>query len=718
MKTSTLSRRAAAPGSPAAESTSVSPDVLTRDDLVRIYRLMLLSRRIDDKEIQLKNQSQLFFQISGAGHEAILVAAGLVLRAGHDWFYPYYRDRGLCLTLGMTPREMFLAGVGSKDDPTSGGRQMPSHWGDPARHIVSQSSATGTQCLHAVGCAEAGMLYERLTDIPDRHSRFESDEVVYVSVGDGATSEGEFWESLSVACLRKLPVLFLVEDNGFAISTPVEAQTPGGNISRLVESFPNLKTIRCDGTDVIASHRAMSEAAAWCRQRRGPALVHATVTRPYSHSHSDDERAYKSADERAEEATRDPLTKLSALLLDRGIASEADLAAIARDVDQEVTEAAESALKAPKPSPSTVGLYVYSPTVDPTSAAFDTPAVPTGAPDTMVAAINRTLKDEMAANPHMIVFGEDVADVTREAHLEEVQGKGGVFKVTLGLQRQFGSDRVFNSTLAEAAIVGRACGMGTRGLKPVVEIQFFDYIWPAMMQLRDEIAMLRYRSNNAFSCPMVVRVAIGGYLRGGSVYHSQSGESIFAHCPGLRVVYPSNAQDAAGLLRTAIRSDDPVLFLEHKHLYRQTYNKSEYPGPDYMVPFGKSAVRREGTDVVVITWGALVQRSLLAAQQAEKEGVSVMVVDLRTITPFDWAGIAAAVRRTNRVVIAHEDQLTCGFGAEIAARIASDLFEHLDAPVRRVAALDTPVAYYPDLEDAILPGSADVLNAVLETARY
>ena len=719
MKTSTLSRQTAiAPGVPAADTPAVSPDALTRDDLVRIYRLMLLSRRIDDKEIQLKNQSQLFFQISGAGHEAILVTAGLVLRAGHDWFYPYYRDRGLCLALGMSPREMFLAGVGSKDDPTSGGRQMPSHWGDPARHIVSQSSATGTQCLHAVGCAEAGLLYERLTDIPDRLTKFESDEVVYVSVGDGATSEGEFWESLNVSCLRRLPVLFLVEDNGFAISTPVEAQTPGASISNLVESFPNLKIIRCDGTDAVASHRAMSEAAAWCRQRRGPALVHATVTRPYSHSHSDDERAYKAASERAEEAGRDPVTRLSALLLDRGIVSEAELAEIAHSVDQEVTEAAESALKAPKPSPSTVGLYVYSPTVDPTSSAFDTPAVFTGPPDTMVAAINRTLKDEMAANPHMVVFGEDVADVTREGHLDEVQGKGGVFKVTLGLQRQFGSDRVFNSTLAEAAIVGRACGMGMRGLKAVVEIQFFDYIWPAMMQLRDEISMLRYRSNNTFSCPMVVRVAIGGYLRGGSVYHSQSGESIFAHCPGLRVVYPSTAQDAAGLLRTAIRSDDPVLFLEHKHLYRQTYNKSEYPGADYMVPFGKSAVRREGTDVAVITWGALVQRSLLAAQQAEKEGVSVMVVDLRTIAPFDWAGIAAAVRRTNRVVIAHEDQLTCGFGAEIAARIASDLFEHLDAPVRRVAALDTPVAYHPDLEDAILPGSADVLNAVLDTARY
>ena len=462
----------------------------------------------------------------------------------------------------------------------------------------------------------------------------------------------------------------------------------------------------------------MSEAAAWCRDRHGPALVHATVTRPYSHSHSDDERNYKTAQEREAEAARDPVLKLAAMLLERGHATEADLADIARDVDREVAEAAEAALKAPRPSPSTAGLYVYSPTVDPASPAFDTPAAPDGAPETMVAAINRTLKDEMAADPRIVVFGEDVADVTREAHLAECTGKGGVFKVTLGLQRAFGSDRVFNSTLAEAAIVGRACGMAIRGLKPVVEIQFFDYIWPAMMQLRDEISMLRYRSNNAFSCPMVVRAAIGGYLKGGSIYHSQSGESIFAHCPGLRVVYPSNAEDAAGLLRTAIRSDDPVLFLEHKHLYRQTYNKAPYPGPDYTLPFGRSAVRREGTDVVVITWGALVQRSLLAAQQAEKEGISVMVVDLRTIQPFDWAGIAAAVRRTNRAVIVHEDQLTCGFGAEIAARIASDLFDHLDAPVRRVAAMDTPVAYHPDLEDAILPQSADVLAAVIDTARY
>ena len=717
MKTTTLSRQSA-PGVPVVDRSDRAAETLTGDDLIRMYRLMLLSRRVDDKEIQLKNQSQIYFQISGAGHEAILVAAGTVLRPGYDWFFPYYRDRALCLTLGVTPYHMFLAGVGSKDDPSSGGRQMPSHWCDPAKNIVSQSSATGTQCLHAVGCAEAGLLYERVTAIPDRLSRFEADEVVYVSVGDGATSEGEFWESINVACLRQLPLLYVVEDNGYAISVPVEAQTAGASISQLVESFPHLKVVRCDGTDIEDSYRAMSEAAAWCRDRHGPALVHATVTRPYSHSHSDDERNYKTAQEREEEAQRDPLTKLAAVLVERGHATKDDLADIARQVDREVSEAADAALEGEKPAPSTAGLFVYSPTVDPSSSEFEAEAQTDGPAETMVSAINRTLKDEMAVNPHIVVFGEDVADSTRETNLSECPGKGGVFKVTLGLQRAYGSDRVFNSTLAEAAIVGRACGMGVRGLKPVVEIQFFDYIWPAMMQLRDEISMLRYRSNNAFSCPMVVRAAIGGYLKGGAPYHSQSGESIFAHCPGLRVVYPSTAADAAGLLRTAIRSDDPVLFLEHKHLYRQTYNKSPYPGPDYTVPFGRAAVRRDGSDVVVITWGALVQRSLLAAQQAEKEGVDVMVVDLRTIMPFDWAGIAAAVRKTNRVVIAHEDQLTCGFGAEIAARIASDLFEHLDAPVRRVAAMDTPVAYQPDLEEVILPGSADVLKAVLETARY
>jgi 2-oxoisovalerate dehydrogenase E1 component len=702
-------------GAPAAAK---SYEGLTRDDLVRMYRTMLLSRRVDDKEIQLKNQSLIFFQISGAGHEAVLVAAGMALRPGYDWFYPYYRDRALCLVLGVTPEEMFLAAVGSKDDPASGGRQMPSHWGHTRLNIVSQSSPTGTQCLQAVGCAEAPLLYDRIKAIPDRETRYRKDEVVYVSVGEGATSEGEFWESLNTACVRRAPLVYLVEDNGYAISVPVEVQTAGGDISRLVESFPGLRVLRVDGTDPIASYRVMQEAVAHARARKGPALVHARVIRPYSHSLSDDEKLYKTPEERAEEAKRDPIPRFAAFLKTEGLVTDAELDAIARDVEREIADATERALAAPKPARDTAGLYVYSPTVDPTSDAFATEEAPEARPDTMVAAINRTLKDEMTRDPRIVVFGEDVADCSRESALGGVPGKGGVFKVTHGLQRAYGSDRVFNSPLAEASIVGRATGLATRGLKPVVEIQFFDYIWPAMMQLRDEMSMLRYRSNNAFSCAAVIRVPIGGYLRGGAPYHSQSGESIFAHCPGLRIVFPSNAADAAGLLRTAIRCDDPVLFLEHKHLYRQTYNKSPYPGANYMIPFGRSAVRREGADVAVLTWGALVQRSLLAAQQAEKESISAMVVDLRTIAPFDWDSIARAVRKTNRVIIVHEDQLTCGFGAELAARIASDLFEYLDAPVRRVAAMDAPVAYYPDLEEAILPQPSDVLDAIRETARY
>ena len=548
----------------------------------------------------------------------------MVLKPGYDWFHPYYRDRALCLALGMTPLEMLLGAVGAKDDPNSGGRQMPSHWGHKQLNIVSQSSPTGTQCLHAIGTAEAGRLYEKVTAIEGRETRYKSDEVTYISIGEGTSSEGEFWESLNSACTLKVPVVYLIEDNGYAISTPVEVQTAGGDLSKLVASFPGLFVQSIDGTDFVGSYKAMTAAVKYARARKGPALVHAKVIRPYSHSLSDDEKLYKTADERAAEARRDPIIKLATLIVADGVATEAELKDIVKEVEAEVNAAADAAIKAEKPARDTVTRYVFSPDVDPTSAQFSTDAQSAGGkPDTMVAAINRTLKDEMARDPRIVVFGEDVADCSREASLESVPGKGGVFKVTHGLQRAFGSTRVFNSPLAEANIIGRAVGMAVRGIKPVVEIQFFDYIWPAMMQMRDEMSMMRYRSNNAFSCPMVIRTAIGGYLRGGAPYHSQSGESIFAHCPGIRIVFPSNAQDAAGLLRTAIRCDDPVLYLEHKHLYRQTYNKGEYPGADYMVPFGKAAVRREGTDVVVLTWGALVQRSLLAAQQAEKDGISV-----------------------------------------------------------------------------------------------
>ncbi len=679
---------------------------------------MLLSRRLDDKEIQLRHQSLIYFQISGAGHEAIQCAAALVLRPGYDWFYPYYRDRALCLALGVSPYDLLLQAAGSSDDPASGGRQMPSHWSSPELHIVSQSSVTGTQCLQALGCAEAGTYYRDGVDIPDRLSKFHDDEVVYVSLGDGSTSEGEFWESLNSACLRRLPLIYLVEDNGYAISVPVDVQTAGGDISKLVAPFPNLRVIKADGTDVLDSYRAMCEAVAWTRERRGPALVHASVIRPYSHSLSDDEKLYKTSSERAREAERDPLVLFAAFLKRESILTDAELAAIAADVDGELLDAAERALAAPKPSKESATAFVFSPTVDPTSDKFESVAELGGTPITMVAAINQTLKAEMAHDPTIIVFGEDVADCSRSEALSEVSGKGGVFKVTHGLQRAYGSARVFNSPIAEATIVGSAIGMATRGIRPVAEIQFFDYIWPAMLQIRNELAMLRYRSNNTFSCPLVLRVPIGGYLRGGAPYHSQSGESIFAHCPGIRIVFPSSARDAVGLLRTAIRCDDPVLFLEHKHLYRQTYNKAQYPGDDYTIPFGRLRAVREGTDVVVITWGALVQRTLVAANQAEKQGVSVMIVDLRTIMPFDWDGITQAVKRTGRVLVAHEDQLTCGFGAELAARIGEHLFQYLDAPVRRVGALDTPVAYSPILEEAILPQSSTVLHAIQDLARY
>jgi 2-oxoisovalerate dehydrogenase E1 component len=730
---------------------------LSRQQLIDAYRLMYTSRKLDDREILLKRQQKIFFQISGAGHEAVLVAAAMAMRPGYDWFFPYYRDRALCLALGATPYEMLLQGIGGAEDPSSGGRQMPSHWGFKRLNVVTQSSCTGTQVLHAVGCAEVARYliahpraaekvsgdYRQFKDVT-----FYGDEVTYVSVGDGATSEGEFWEGLNGAANVRLPIVFLVEDNGYAISVPVEVNTAGGNISRLVSGFPNFHFEEVDGTDPVASYGAMSRAVAHCRAGVGPSFVHAHVIRPYSHSLSDDEKLYRPDVERQRDAERDPITRMQMFLLREGILDEKAINKLEKEVDTDLQDATDRALAAALPAPESVKQYLYSPDLDPTSQAFDTQvandagdgarAVNTiadagegaratqesekkAAPKTMADLINATLRDEMKRDDRIVIFGEDVADCSREEYLRQkmVKGKGGVFKLTAGLQCDFGSERVFNSMLAEASIIGRATGMAVRGLKPVVEIQFFDYIWPAMMQLRNELPTIRWRSNGAFSAPCVVRVAIGGYLTGGAIYHSQCGESIFTHTPGMRVVFPCNALDAAGLLRTAIRCDDPVLFLEHKRLYRESYGRAAYPGPEYMIPFGKAKVVHPGTDLTVITYGAVVPRALQAVQRLDREhGIKIELIDLRTLNPYDWEAIAASVTKTNRVVVAYEDTLSWGYGAEIAARIADELFERLDAPVKRVAAKDTFIAYQPVLESAILPQVQDLYLTMKELAEY
>ena len=723
-------------------SAAAGPGSLSPEQMVEIYRLMVLSRRMDDREILLKRQQKIFFQISGAGHEALLVGAALAMRPGYDWFFPYYRDRALCLALGFTPDDMMLQAVGAATDRASGGRQMPTHWSSRALNIVSLSSATATQLLHAVGCAEAGRYFSLHPEAGARAAgdyrafrdvKFRGDEVVYASIGEGSTSQGEFWEAMNTASSKKLPVIFCVEDNGYAISTPVEVNTPGGNISRLVANFPNFYFAEVDGTDAEASLRAFQAAVAHCRAGLGPAFVHGHCVRPYSHSLSDDEKLYRPQAERDADILRDPLLRTRTRLLDEGTLTVEEIDALEHSLDREVAEAAERALKAPLPRVEEILLHVYSEDLDPTSPTFaaEQPSAPgsvsggkagraaSAEPRTMADLINACLHDEMRRDSRIVVFGEDVADASREEALAEVKGKGGVFKLTAGLQTEFGSERVFNSPLAEANIVGRAVGYALRGMKPVVEIQFFDYIWPAYHQIHNELSIMRWRSNGEWACPVVIRAPIGGYLTGGSIYHSQSGESLFTHIPGLRVVFPSNALDANGLLRTAIRCDDPVLFLEHKRLYRETHDRAPYPGPDFAIPFGKARIVRPGSDLTLITYGALVPRSLQAAERARREhNIDVEILDLRTLNPYDWESIAASVRKTSRVIVAHEDMLSWGYGAEIAARIGDELFDSLDAPVRRIGAMDTFVAYQPILEDAILPQPETILKAIVNLKEY
>lgn len=688
---------------------------LDKKTLLWMVENIFLTRAVDDTEIKMKVHSQSFFQISTAGHEGVQTAAALVLKSSHDQFICYYRQKAICLGLGVTPYEMFCQANGNTGDTASKGRQMPGNAGNKKLNIISRSSCTGTQFLQACGVSEAGLILSKLKSKEDAFG----DEITYVSCGDGTTSQGEFWEGLSTAVVKQLPILFMVEDNGYAISTPTSVQTPDGSISKCFKNFPGLLVVEFNGNCPIESYAALRGVESHLRKRKGPVLVHAHVHRVYSHSLSDDHAHYRAPKELEKIKKEDVLVSFPQFLIKEKLVSVSEIDEIKKKVKQMTSQALEECLKTAWAPKETSCDYLYSDTVSISDKTLFNEQEHLGDENiSMAQAINMTLKHEVKTNPKLIVFGEDVADNTnlKTHQTHKLKGKGGVFKITHGLQSVARDYQVFNSPLAEANIVGRAIGMAIRGLRPVIEIQFLDYIWTAFMQIKNEMATTRYRSGGDYKNPMVIRVASGGYTQGGALFHSQSAESIFSHIPGIYIAYPTNTKDAVGLLRTAMRCDDPVIFLEHKQLYYQGYNRSPYPGDEYMLPFGKAAVVKEGIHATVICWGALVHK----AQEAVKKfpNHSIEIIDLRTINPLDMDTIKKSVHKTHRVLIVHEAGLTSGFGSEIAARLAKDCFSSLDAPILRLAAKDCHIPYNPDLEADILPQIEDVVEKLKELLTF
>lgn len=667
---------------------------LTKDELMNALRLMILSRTIDHKVMNLIKQGKAHFHIAGAGHEAIQVACGLAMKKRIDWAFPYYRDMCFSLTVGVKPEDVLLSFLAKEDDPFTGGRQMPCHWASKEFNIPTQSSPTGTQFLQAVGAA----LSLRKQGI---------NGVVYASSGEGTTSEGEFHEAVNWAAREKLPVVFVIQNNKWAISVPVENQTAGKNASvlEMMKGYENLLRLEVDGTDFLQSHAIAQSAFKYARNGNGPVLIEAHVVRLFSHSSSDDQKKYRPQDSLQKDLQKDPIELFSNLLIKKEILTEQSLNEFKKEIQNHVNEAADWALKQPDPKAESAVRFVLDESGKRESLEYEK-LTNEGKPIVMVDAINHALREEMQRNDKIYLFGEDVAD-----------GKGGVFSATKGLSTLFGNERVFNSPLAEASIVGTAVGMALTGLKPCVEIQFGDYIWPAFMQFRDEMVMYRYRSNNLFEAPVVTRVAVGGFIHGG-LYHSQNIEGFFAHMPGLLIAYPSNAADAKGLLKTALRINDPVLFLEHKGLYRQSYATTKEPDADYLVPFGKAKIVNQGNDLTIVTYGAMVHESNFAIKKLEQEGYSIELIDIRTIAPLDFETIKNSVKKTGKVIVVHEDTLTAGFGAEISAQIAEHCFEYLDAPVKRVAALDAPIPFHPILENTVLPNRNRLYNELKSLLEY
>jgi len=666
----------------------------TKEQLLYFYRLMVTARKMDEKLLTMLKQGKASFHIGVSGHEAAQIAVAAHLKTGHDWSYPYYRNLAYCLTMGFTIEEAMLHFLAKEEDPCTSGRQMYGHWGHQQLRIVSQSSPTGTQYLQATGTA-MGCKRQKLET--------GKNEIVYVSSGEGTTSQGDFHEALNWSSREKLPIIFLIEDNGYAISVPIREQTTGQSVYKMTAGYEGLLRFDVNGNDFFEVYEAAQAAVERCRNGEGACLINAKVVRLLPHSSSDDHNKYRTEAELAEERKNDCIVKFEERVLDEEIFTQAELDEVKQRVKEKIDEAATWAESRPDPKVEDATKHVFSDTPPPVQ--FET-TEPSGAPIVMVDAINKALDEELAANPKLLVYGEDVAG-----------GKGGVFTATRNLTAKYGADRVFNSPLAESSIVGTAIGLAVMGYKPVVEIQFGDYIFPAMMQIRDELTMMRYRSAGKWKCPAVIRVPVGGYIHG-ALYHSQNIEGIFAHVTGLYIAYPSTAADAKGLLKTACRMDDPVLFLEHKYLYRQNFAKSPEPDSSYFLPFGKARIARGGKDLTVITYGAMVQRSIEAARKLEAEGVSVEVIDLRTVIPYDKDAIVNSVKKTSKVLVAHEDTLTQGFGAEIVAFIAQECFRYLDAPVMRVAGADSPIPYNSALEEAVLPDEKKIYAALKTLAAF
>jgi 2-oxoisovalerate dehydrogenase E1 component len=680
-------------GNNGASKNNLKSD-LKKLELLKVLRHMIVARGIDNKAMNLLRQGKTFFHIAGAGHEAIQTALGFSLDPKTDWLFPYYRDLALILAAGITPTEFFLQCFAKVDDPSSSARQLPCHWGHPNINLPSQSSPTGTQFLHAVGAALSMV-------------RTNKKGIAYVSSGEGTTSQGEFHEAINWASRDKLPVLFVIENNKYAISVPVHSQSGGkeNSISEMMAGYANLHRARIDGTDYFESYVKVQEALDYIKSGKGPALIEAEVVRLLSHSSSDDQKKYRSQKELEGDLKNDPIEKLVRKMIEQGLLTKDGYEKLKSEVAEELSNAADDAFETNDPDPANASAHVFDDSGFRESLEYES-TIPSGKSIVMVDALNHAMREEMERNDKIYMFGEDIAD-----------NKGGVFTATKGLSSKFGDDRVFNSPLAEASIMGVAVGMSLAGLKPVVEIQFGDYIWPAFMQMKSEVATMRYRSNNTWSAPVVTRVAVGGYIHGG-LYHSQNIESIFAHVPGIFIAFPSNAADAKGLLKTACRINDPVLFCEHKGLYRQSSAMAQEPDENYLLPFGKAKVVREGTDVTVISYGVSLWDSVLAARKLEEEGHSVEVIDIRTIIPLDVETIFNSVKKTNKAIVIHEDTLTGGFGAEIAARIADECFQYLDGPVKRIAAEDSHIPYSPILENAILPNRQKVLNGIRELLEF